>query len=253
MSRTVPGFGTSVAGIASLAFMRTRRSRRALVGLGALAVLVVAVAASRTFGTQTATDAWDKARELAVLGFAGYFLPYLLLASSISDEVEERTITYSLVRPVSRSALVLGRYVVGVLSGTLVGLVFAVALFAASFASEPRAADGMALAWLVPAFTLLVAAHGAMAMAATAAAPRAAASVTVGLFLLFELLPRMLPGVMPLASMQEHASQLAGLPTEEAHRVSRTVAAVTMLAVTGFYLGIAMLAAGAREYRDEPR
>src|SRR4051794_13415855 len=108
-THNVPSTSASLGAIAKLTLTRLRRGRTQWVGLGIAALpLLFAVVASRAHSavvewTGIANDIF--VIELLVLTV----LPALFIASSIGDEIEDRTTTYLWSRPLARWTVLLGK------------------------------------------------------------------------------------------------------------------------------------------------
>jgi ABC-2 type transport system permease protein len=103
------------------ALRRTLRSRKfvitallAVSGAGLLSVLVGRHSPDRVFDFWTALDG-------AFLGGGLPLIALALVAGGFGEEVQDQTLVYLLVRPVSRTTAFVGRYTGGALAGAFVG------------------------------------------------------------------------------------------------------------------------------------
>lgn len=252
MTRPRPSYAHAFGGIVRFSLMRVMRSRRAVIAIVSMLVLVAAVAIGRKTGEQTAGDTWRSAVENAILKFIAYLLPFLFHASSFSEEHEDRTLAYLLVRPVPTSALVLGKYTASAIAAVSVSFVTVLLLFLASYVGSFDVAEASSLGKTLLATTLLVLGHGAIASSYSTMVPEQSTPLTVVHFALVELLMAKLPGVLALVSMHEHAMNIAGL-TADADSSVPQLPLWGACAYIGIYslfaLGFAWLVASGREYR----
>jgi ABC-type transport system involved in multi-copper enzyme maturation permease subunit len=256
MSLPAPSWLSAFAAVTRFSLLRIARSRRAVIAVISVVVLVAAVALSRGLGDQTAGDAWDSALEYGLLGFVGYLIPFLFHASSFSEEHEDRTLTYLLVRPIPSSALVTGKFAAAALASVSVALATVLLLFAASYVGGAgyALAEPMALARACLATSLLVLGHGAIASAYSTITPEQTTPVTVVHFALLELLPPKAGGVLPLLSMHQHAMDLALIGRTAGDDSGPPLLPVWgstgyILAYAAFFLLLACVIASGREYR----
>jgi len=253
MTRAAPGFAGAILEVSRFALMRHLRSRRALIALVALGLVVLAVAIARAQGGQSAADAWEAALTTGLLSFACYVIPFLFHASSFSEEHSDRTLTYLLVRPVSRGAIVLGKYLAGSALVVAANAITVVALYGASYAGALDSADMGEFGRALAAVTLLGLGHSAIAATWSAVAPEQATPITVMHFAVGELGLRHLPSFIPLVSMHHHASEIAGVARGEyastAPELPALACAAILMTMTVFYLLLSVLVASTREYR----
>lgn len=237
MTRSMPSQLESLVEVVRYDLRRQLRTRRTWLAAGVPALLLLLLGVSRELGQQTATDAWRGALTTAGLGFVGYFVPLLFLASTLADEQAERTLAYQLVRPIARPVLLLAKYLAGVslallVSVTYLGLAFLLAhLGAFDIASASELGRGLA------AMALVVVGHGAIATCYGALSRGASASLTVVHFAVLELGMSKLPGRFPLLSMHAHALRVAGTGVAPEGLVEVPVAGSV-----GFVIGAAVLA-----------
>jgi len=253
MIRPAPNFASATLAIARFAMLRHLRSRRAIIAAVTLGLVVVAVAVTRARGGQSAADAWTTALTSGLLSFACYVIPFLFHASSFSEEHEDRTLTYLLVRPVSRSAIVLGKYLAGSALVLATNAFAVLALYLASFAGSFDVSDASQLGHALAAVCLLSLGRSAIAAMYSAIAPEHATPLTVTHFAVGELGLRNLPSLIPMLSMHHHASEIAGVArvgySEGAPTIPGAASAAIIVGFSVFFLLVATFVASAREYR----
>lgn len=254
MSRPAPSFVEATLATYRFAMLRTVRGRRLPIALVATGLLVFAVVLGRKLGDQASTDAWNGALRFGLLGFLGYLLPFLFHASSFSEEHEDRTLAFLLVRPVPRGALLFGKYLAGITATLGIGLPTVAALYVASFAGYFQLGEPELLGKACLATALLMIGHGAIASAWSTIVPEHSTAASVVHFALGELMPLQLPAVLPLVSMHQHAIDVAGLAREGSFAssipelpIGASCGAVVAYAV--FFFTLAAMFAGSREYR----
>jgi ABC-type transport system involved in multi-copper enzyme maturation permease subunit len=152
-------------------------------------------------------------------------LPPLFVASSIGEELEDRTATYLWSRPIRRWA---------VLAGKLVALVpIAVVLLVAGW----TAAVGLELGHLPRNLSSMGAvAYGAVAMSLVAAGiatlvPKHGMALTIAYVLFIDLPIGALPASIRQLSMMHHLRVLASLPSSEDSRLGAAIGIAIIAAV----------------------
>jgi hypothetical protein len=100
----------AVAILARLALQRLLRSKTLWI-VGVLALCPVVVASLMGMGQDRPTNHWKDAYEILVIFMV--VVPPLVVAASVSEEIEERTYTYLWSRPLPRWAMVIGKLVAG--------------------------------------------------------------------------------------------------------------------------------------------
>ena len=196
---------------ARLAWLRLRRGRlqRAAVALAALPpVAALPLALTGQWGTGFFAHMVD-----LYLRFLVPFVPTLLAASTVADEIESRTITYVFARPAPRSALVVGKYVAAVLPAAAamavsVALTWLCAML--RFPGDmPSAAGDLARA--EAATVLGVLAFGAIALALGAVFTRHPFMAAAVWLLVIEAGLGATPIVLHLLAVSWHLRNVAGL------------------------------------------
>lgn len=253
MIRPAPGTLTAILSVARFALLRHLRSRRSIIALVALALVIGAVGFARKVGHASGAETWTNALDVTLLSFACYIVPFLFHTSSFSEEHADRTLTYLLIRPVSRTAIVLGKYLAG--SAMVVGLnaLATLVLFGVSFAGDFASAEAALLGRALLSVTLLGLGHSAIAATWSAVTPEQATPMTVVHFTIGEFGLRHLPSILPLFSLHHLATEIAQLErgswAESSPALPLAGDVGVMLGWTAFYLAFASILASAREYR----
>ncbi len=200
--RRVPSPLTSLLVIVAITWRRVFRGRAVWVS-AAIALLPIAYALAAR-GTETKLTSDLLAFELLLL----VILPPMFVASSIGEEIEERTTTYLWSRPLPRWTILAGKLV----ALAPIPIVFVLASwFVASFlvgapptlaSSVALAACGIAIACVAAGIATLVPKHGL--------------ALTVSYFLFFDLPIGILPASLRHLSITHHARVIGGLtPTQD--------------------------------------
>ena len=210
--------------IAALTVKRLLRGRTVWIGLGIAALPLIFAAVARRRGGHVA----DLVILLELL-FA--VLPPLFVASSIGDEIEDRTTTYLWSRPVPRWTI---------LAGKLVALVpIVIALQVATAAAALAIAGGPALSIRACAAMASGAAAASLVAAGIATlVPKHGMALAICYVLLFDLPVGFLPASLRQASITHDVRTVAGLDPTFADAVSP--AAVGMVVVAGVWLALAL-------------
>lgn len=183
-------------------------------------------------------------------------VPFLMTSDLIGEEVEARTFTYLTLRPISRGALLLGKY----LAATCLSAAIVIGALLLTHLSC-LIADGQALiSELMPTVTvaglslLLCLAYCAICIFWGALAPEASTMISAIHLVLFELGLSFAPSFLRWGSMSYLAQQIADLPkagmlAESAPDVSTFVGLIVIVLLSGFLLLFAVLTLRASEYR----
>jgi ABC-type transport system involved in multi-copper enzyme maturation permease subunit len=143
-----PGYFIAILLVARQAIGLTVKTRKTLF-LGVLAVVycgMVALVLSRVHERARAADVFTG---MVVAGVFTGLIPFttmFLSVSALSRELEERTFTYLFVRPIHRSAILLGKYLAAALVATTYSLVLVSVAFLLFTESPWRWAPGRELA-----------------------------------------------------------------------------------------------------------
>ena len=203
---------------------------------------------------------WDFFSSMMVLL---YLQPMLLLVTLfygthlINAEVEERTITYLLIRPVPRPLLVLGKYLTYLVAATLLlvpSMLLTWVVLEASDGLGGFARHFPYVLWDVCVLFLGSMAYGSLFLLFGTALRR---PIMAGLFfaVVWEALVTYIPGRFAkftilhyLLSLFPHSTVQRGVQNIFQSMTSRPVAVVVLLLVSGLFLGLAMSLFSRREY-----
>jgi ABC-type transport system involved in multi-copper enzyme maturation permease subunit len=216
-SMSAPGFGGSFATVFRLSLVRLVRGRKLRLGVVATMLVVIASIGARYAVSGTEIEPETLVQQAVSLGFFGllaFLLPFLFAAGAISEEVEARTLPYLLIRPVSRTALILGKWVAAALCAGGVLVVGVLLLHVGAWATSPGdMVDQLGpTARIAGALVLLAFYYSAVCMFWGALVPEAGAVIAILQLAFVEWILGAMPLVARLLSMNHHASQLAGLP-----------------------------------------
>ena len=261
----LPGFGHGLKVIFRMQMRRLIRGRKLRLGLVSCALILFAVIAARYASARDVGPerSLEIAQDAITSGFSwGFFkllaflLPFLFTSSAIAEEVEGRTFTYVASRPVSRFAMVLGKWAAGTLLavGLLVGS--GLLLHLIGYATEPTAlVDQFAeTGRTLLALALLGVCYGGICVFWGAVAPDAG-GILAGLYLgVIEWLVQFLPGSFRLISMNYLGQQVAGmeragLMPETAPEIDAIIGGPGILGVGLLFLFFAGLVVQGSEYR----
>lgn len=208
-------------------FTGGRTARLAFV-LSLIPVLFAAIYAARPWEVTPSDFLVDLFRELVV----PTLLPIVVLlpaTAAFGDELEDGTLPYLLMKPVSRLRLILGKYV-AVLLVTVPSLLVGLAVTAFVASRGPGAED------LGPAFVAMAGASAAATILFSAVfllvslvIPRALLAGMIYIFAWESLLGRFLPGVRAISSREYTLRVFDGLYSGDLAAASN--AALTMLVV----------------------
>lgn len=217
-------------------FAGGRTTRLALL-LSLIPVLFTAIYVARPWRMTPDAFLSDLFRELIV----PTLLPIVVLlpaTAAFGNELEDGTIVYLLMKPVSRLRLVIGKYA-SVLLVTIPALIVGLAV-TTLLASRGPAGEGLGQAFLAMAGAAATDAVllGAVFLAASLIVPRALLAGMIYIFLWESLLGRFLPGVRAISSRESTLRVYDGLLGEDWSVVSDVAA--KMLLVAGVCLLLAV-------------
>jgi ABC-2 type transport system permease protein len=214
------------------------RTVRLIVLLGLIPALFAAIYVARPWGVNPDEFLSDLFGELIV----PTLLPIVVLlpaTAAFGDELEDGTLPYLTMKPVSRGRLVLGKFA-AVLLVTIPALVLGLAV---TTLIASRAPDGAEMATL---FLAMVAASavaavllGAVFLLVSLLIPRALLAGMIYIFAWESLLGRFLPGVRAVSSREQAMRVFDGLL--DGNQADATNAAVIMIAVAAVALILAVL------------
>jgi ABC-type transport system involved in multi-copper enzyme maturation permease subunit len=213
----VPSLGHAVAAVFRMQALRTLRGKKLRLAVVAVGVVVGGAVAARYLSPdpdgERLAAAVENGIDYGFLHLLVYLLPFLFASGAIAEEVEGRTLTYVVARPVSRLALVLGKY--------LCAVAFAVPLLVGGVLLLHACALLTAPARLVELLPATSRAAGATALLACAYAATCmlwgtlaveAAGIVSALYLgVVEFGFSLVPGFFRCLSLNYHAQQLAGM------------------------------------------
>lgn len=209
-----PSFFAGIGAVVQLALLRTLRGRKLRVA--AIATLVVLLFPAVIALLEEDADAAAVVRGGIDWGFFRllvFLLPVLFTSGTIGEEVENRTLHFLTMRPISRSAIAIGKYIVAAGSGLAVLWAGIILLHVVGFATEPSMMidEIGATARAGGAASLLILTYSGICLAWGAIAPQAAGIISVVHLGVFEWFLALIPGPLRLASMSHHARELGGL------------------------------------------
>lgn len=217
--------------IASLTLARLRRSRTVWAALGIAMIPVAAAVVLRGHFTHDPGAMMPSLYVPQLLVLA--VIPALLVASSIGEEIEDRTITYLWSRPLPRWHVIAGKLVAlapVAIAISLVGWILAVAIDTGG---------------LAPARTILGLGAAALANSLIAAgiatvAPRHGMALTIIYMLLFDLPIGEIPASLQVLSVTHQARIIADIVVPGVAPESPVTGAITMavIATIWFMVGL---------------
>jgi len=219
--------------IARVALMRIRRGQAVWVALG-IAMLPVIVAVVLH---QAITDSHDRLEFTidlyAVEMFVLAVVPALFVASSIGEEIEDRTVTYLWSRPLPRWHVIAGKLVA--LAPIAIVLLLVGWLLAMQVAYDR----------LAPTWTIVSIAFGTLAVSCVAAgigtlAPKHGMALTIIYMLLFDLPIGEIPASLQILSITHQVRLLAGIHALGVGDAARVAPAVTIAVIAGVWLAVGL-------------
>jgi ABC-2 type transport system permease protein len=213
------------------------RTARLVLALSLIPALFAAIYVARPWEVTPSEFAIDLFRELIV----PTLLPIVVLlpaTAAFGNELEDGTLPYLVMKPVSRLRLVLGKYA-AVLLVTIPALHAGLAVTMLIAAQAPGAGDlGRILVAMAAASAAAAALLGAVFLLVSLVIPRALLAGMIYIFAWESLLGRFLPGVRAISS-REHALQMFdGILNDDFAMASN--AALTMLVVAAVCLLLAV-------------
>jgi ABC-2 type transport system permease protein len=199
----------------------------------------------------------------SILAVFWYMQPMLLLVTMfygthlINAEVEERTLTYLLIRPVPRPLLVLGKYLTYVIAATLLlvpSLLLGWVILETSDGLTGFARHFPSVMWDMCVLFLGALAYGALFLLFGTALRR---PIMVGLFfsVVWEVLVTYIPGRFAkftilhyLLSLLRHSTAQRVVQQLLQSMSSRLASVVILLLISAVFLGLAMFVFSRREY-----
>ena len=218
-------------------FMGGRTARLALV-LSVIPAIFAAIYLVRPWDVTASDVLSDLFRELVV----PTLLPIVVLlpaTAAFGDELEDGTLPWLLMKPVSRVRLVLGKYM-AVMLVTIPALVLGLAVTTLIASRAPGADDvSRLLLAMAGAAAMAAALLGAVFLLVSLIIPRALLVGMIYIFAWESLLGRFLPGVRAVSSRETTLRVFDGLLNDD--RAMASNAAITMIVIAAAALVIAIL------------
>jgi hypothetical protein len=214
-SSPLPSFFGATAAVARLATLRTLRGRKLWVAVMATVVVILFPGVVALLGT-SGTEAADVVKGGIDWGFFRllvFLLPILFTSGAIGEEVEARTLHFLAMRPISRSAIALGKYLVGAVASLAVLWAGLILLHVIGYATSPTEMIDQipTTARAGGAASLLILAYSGICLLWGALVPEAAGMIAVVWLGFLEWFMALLPGVLRFASLNHFARELGGL------------------------------------------
>jgi ABC-type transport system involved in multi-copper enzyme maturation permease subunit len=256
----VPSAAHTIAAVARLQLLRFARGKKLRLALVALVLVVAGIVTARYLGEHAdaaaTADAVRSGLRVGFLGLLVYLLPFLFASGVIAEEVEGRTLSFLVARPVSRAALATGKYLAAVALAVplLVGGMLLVHVGCFVTTPEALGAELPETLRIAGAAALLGCCYAALCMLWGAVAVEAAGIVATLHLAILEFGLSLVPGPIRLLSMNYVASQLAGFErtgmfAEITPDVPPLAAGLTLGAVTLVFYGLGVLAVATSEFR----
>jgi len=250
MAAPIPTFGASVTTVMRLSLIRLVRGRKLRLGMLAM-ILVVSAAIAARYLVGDAIEPEQMVEEAVRLGFFNllcYLLPYLFAAGAISEEAESRTLPYLLMRPVSRFALTVGKWLAASLTASAVLVVGVILLHVGAWMTDPgQMIDELGpSARIAGALVLLSFYYSALCLFWGALVIEAGGVISIMHMGFFEFAFGKLPGPVRFISMNYLATQLADLPKggfyeEWVPDVELWMCGAAVVAMTLLFVGLSAL------------
>jgi ABC-2 type transport system permease protein len=220
--------------IARLTLKRLFRGQAVWVALG-IAILPVIVAMVLRQAVHDPMERLTFTLDLYVVEmFVLAVVPALFVASSIGEEIEDRTISYLWSRPLPRWNVIAGKLLalapitIGV---TLVGWLLAIQV----------ASDALAPAWTIVGLAAAALAISMVAAGIATLAPKHGMALTIIYMLLFDVPIGEIPASLQVLSITHQARLLAGISAHGVHEmVDRVAPAITMAVLAGVWLALGL-------------
>jgi ABC-2 type transport system permease protein len=213
------------------------RTARLAFLLALLPVIFAAIFAARPWGVPPDEFLGDLFRQLML----PTLLPIIVLlpaTAAFGDELEDGTLPYLLMKPVSRLRLVLGKYA-AVLLVTIPALIAGLAVTILVATRAPGAVDVgqllLAMAGSAAAAAVLL---GAVFLLVSLVVPRALLVGMVYIFAWESLLGRFLPGVRAISGREQAARVFDGLLLGDTSAVKDALAPMAVVAIVALILAV---------------
>ena len=213
------------------------RTARLIVALSLIPAIFAAIFAARPWGVTADEFLIELFREL----IAPTLLPIVVLlpaTAAFGDELEDGTLPYLLMKPVSRARLVLGKYAATLLV-TIPALVLGLAVTTVIASRAPEADDLLrVLAAMVGAAAVAAVLLGAVFLLVSLFIPRALLAGMVYIFAWESLLGRFLPGVEAVSSREYTLRVFDGILTDDPSAAANAAATMAVAAVAALVLAV---------------
>lgn len=209
-----PSFFAGVAAVVRLTMLRTLRGRKLRVAMiAALVVILFPAVVALLEEDADAVQVVSGGIDWGFFRLLVFLLPVLFLSGAIGEEVEGRTLQFLTMRPISRSAIAVGKYVVGTVSALAVVWAGLILLHVIGYATSPTLMVDQApeTARAGGAASLLVMAYSGICLLWGALVPEAGGMLSVVWLGFIEWFLALFPGVVRFASLNHFARELGGL------------------------------------------
>jgi ABC-type Na+ efflux pump permease subunit len=240
---------------ARMSWLRLRRGRLVWAA-AALWALPLVYAVGLAIAGHWGRGFFDEVCEL-YFRFLVPFVPALVAASAVAEEIENKTFTFVFARPAPRASMVLGKWA----AATLPSLAILVpSLLVAWVVAQLRFPGDMATTWVhllrvAAAATLGLLAYGALAMALGTLFSRHPVVAVLGYLLVIEVGLGAAPLVLHLLAIGWHLRNVAELPlpatTVLAVEVPAWASALVALVITPALLALTGMSVAGAEYRTD--
>jgi ABC-2 type transport system permease protein len=213
------------------------RTARLAMALSLIPALFAAIYVLRPWGVTPGGFLGDLFREL----FLPTLLPIVVLlpaTAAFGEELEDGTLPYLLMKPVTRIRLVLGKYLAVMLvalPALLLGLVVTTVLASRGRDWEALRSPFVGMAGASVMATLLL---GAVFLLVSLFVPRALLAGMIYVFVWESLLGRFLPGVRAISSREQALHVYEGLWHEDLDQAWRAASAMALVAVVCLVVAI---------------
>jgi ABC-2 type transport system permease protein len=161
-------------------------------------------------------------------------VPALFVASSIGEEIEDRTITYLWSRPLPRWHVIAGKLVA--LAPLAIGVIVLGWLLAVEVA-----ANAMAPTWTIIGIAAAALAVSFVAAGISTLAPKHGMALTIIYMLLFDVPVGEIPASLQVLSITHQARRLAGIAAHGVREMpDRITPAITMAILAGIWFAIGL-------------
>ncbi len=213
------------------------RTARLIVALSLIPAIFAAIFAARPWGVTADEFLIELFREL----IAPTLLPIVVLlpaTAAFGDELEDGTLPYLLMKPVSRARLVLGKYAATLLV-TIPALALGLAVTTVIASRAPEAGDLLRiLAAMVGAAAVAAVLLGAVFLLVSLFIPRALLAGMVYVFAWESLLGRFLPGVEAVSSREYTLRVFTGILENDPSLATNAALTMGAVAVAALILAV---------------